>query len=68
MALAWHIAALVRWPHPQKGHRVKAFPKLETLLAGAAPRRQSWQEQMAVMSLWAAHMQRVEAQRKSWKG
>ena len=46
MSLAWHTAGLPR---------AKTFPKLETLLhktASAPIRRQSWQEQAAIVSAW----------------
>lgn len=56
MHLAWHIAAL---------QRAKKLPKLKTLIAKPAERKvQSWQEQMAVMDLWAVHMDRIARQRQ----
>lgn len=46
MSLAWHIAALVRWPYPQKGRPVRPFPKLDKLLIGKRPRTPQTPEQM----------------------
>lgn len=51
--LAWHIAALTR---------AKRMPQLDKMLrkAAATPRRrQTWQEQMAIMGMWAATMKRA---------
>jgi hypothetical protein len=51
MQAAWHIAAL---------QRSKKLPRLKTLLAKVAEQqKQSWQDQMAVMDMWAIHTQRV---------
>lgn len=59
MQIAWHVAAL---------QRSKKMPKLKTLLAKVAePKKQSWQEQMAVMDMWAAHTQRVDRKQKQLK-
>lgn len=50
MCLAWHVEAL---------HRAKRLPKLKTLMMKqSSDRRQTWQEQRAIMGQWA------EAQRK----
>jgi hypothetical protein len=60
--LAWHIAAL---------SRIKKLPKLERMLVSTrGPRpRQTWQEQMAIMGMWAAVMARIGAQeRKQGEG
>lgn len=52
MSLAWHVAAL---------QRAKRMPKLKTLFAKAAERKtQTWQQQMAVMDMWAVHTVRVQ--------
>jgi hypothetical protein len=49
--LAYHIEVL---------HRMKRLPKLEKLYAKKATRkRQTWQEQMAIMDQWAAVMEAV---------
>lgn len=57
MALAWHIEAL---------HRSKRLPKLNTLLAKTASRkRQTWQEQQAVMSQWADRMKMITESQKT---
>lgn len=52
--LAWHIAVLPRQ---------KKIPKLETMLAGhkKTRRKQSWEEQQAVMAQWEVTMRRVGA-------
>lgn len=60
MSLAWHIAAL---------QRTKKLPKLQTLLAKKsalkARRRQTWQEQLAVMDLWVIASRRAANVSKS---
>lgn len=51
MSLAWHIAALPR---------TKRFPKLEKLLVKqtATRKRQTWQQQLAIMDMWVAATKR----------
>jgi hypothetical protein len=50
MSAAWLGAKLSAYP-PRKP---KDFAKLEPLLAQDEPRRQTWQEQLAVARKWAA--------------
>lgn len=60
MSLAWHIEAL---------HRTKRLPKLKTLMAKTATRRkQTWQEQMAVMDAWVTHTHRAATKQKRIAG
>ena len=51
---AWHVAAL---------GRAKKLPRLDTLLAKpqTTPRRQTWEEQMAVMQAWSERVNRRAA-------
>jgi hypothetical protein len=54
--LAWHIEAL---------RRAKRLPKLDRLLAKQKRRtKQTWQEQMHIMSMWASVMRRATANSK----
>jgi hypothetical protein len=55
--LAWHVEAL---------HRAKKLPKLDALLAKEqrAPRRQTWEEQLAIMQDWSARVNRAAAKNK----
>lgn len=47
MSLGWHTAVLVR--------QQKHFPKLKQLLRHAPARqRQSWQDQLAIVTMWNA--------------
>lgn len=48
--LAWHIEAL---------RRQKKLPKLEKMLIKER-KRQTWQQQMQVMGMWAAVMKKIE--------
>lgn len=51
--LAWHVSAL---------QRTKKLPKLKNLISKpAASKRQTWQQQMAVMDQWVVHTRRVAA-------
>ncbi len=43
--LAWHVAAL---------QRQKKLPPLQNLLTRERPRRQTWQEQLKIVELWQA--------------
>lgn len=57
--LAYHVAGL---------SRVQKMPKLEKLQMAAPSnrrRRQSWQEQMAIMSQWIAVTHRIETNKKA---
>jgi hypothetical protein len=51
--LAWHVAAL---------SRAKKLPTLKSMMVSKKQpqRRQTWQEQMAVMDQWAAVMRAVK--------
>lgn len=52
--LAWHIEAL---------HRAKKLPKLDKLLAKKPTRRQTWEEQLAIMQDWSARVNRDAAKK-----
>lgn len=54
--LAWHVAAL---------SRARKLPRLDALLARTgARRRQTWEEQLAMMQAWSARVNRAAAKRK----
>lgn len=55
MCQAWHIEAL---------RRAKKLPKLDKLLVKQRRPRQSWQEQMQIMSMWAAAMRKFDVESK----
>lgn len=50
--LAWHVEAL---------RRVKKLPRLESMLAKRPARRQTWQEQLAIMQAWSVRVNRRAA-------
>jgi len=56
--LAWHIVAM---------QKAKRLPKLKKLLIQQPDRRrrQTWQEQMAIMGQWAAVLRKIDDARKA---
>lgn len=56
MVLAWHVAML---------GRTKKMPPLKKLMTKAGTsRKQTWQQQQAIMDQWVAHTNRVVKRKK----